>query len=323
MGNKILVSVIMPAYNSEKYIGRSIESVLAQDHDNFELIVVDDGSKDNTRAIAQEYASRDSRIKVLEQANQGVSAARNYALENASGEYVAFLDSDDLWDTDNLSVMVEAGENTDAGLICAGMDIINADGSIECGNNDFKDGNLIDFVTKNNEIRFFFLVGSILIRRDILEKYQIRFDTGIAIMEDIGFYIKLLSVTHIKHVPRIMAHYCKHDDSATTAKYNPEKWSGSVEIFRYAEAYIHQYRPEWQDRFQAIRNYYAYRFVWAVAKNGMYDAARQYIARYRQYLQGFLHTGHKWNDRLKCRCLLTESKAIMKLLTGFKGEVEG
>ena len=323
MDNKELISVIMPAYNSEKYIGRTIESVLAQDYANLELIIVDDGSKDNTRAIAEGYAARDSRIKVLVQSNQGVSVARNYALDNAIGKYVAFLDSDDLWDSDNLTNMVNVGEHTDAGFICAGMDIVNIDGSIEQGDTIFKDGSLMEFVTDNNEIRFFFGVGSILIRRDILERYHIRFDAGIAIMEDIGFYIKLLTVTKIKHVPKIMAHYCKHDASATTAAYNPEKWSGSVEIFKYAEPYISKYRPEWQDKFIAIRNYYVYRFVWTVVKNGMYDAALHYIDKYKQYLQDFLNTGHKCNDRLKCRCLLMKSKAVMKLLTGFREEAEG
>ena len=208
-----LVSVIMPAYNSEKYIGKSIESVLAQDYEKFELIIVDDGSKDGTKSIVEQYAKNDIRIKLLEQANQGVSAARNKGLDTATGEYVAFLDSDDLWDADNLSVMVQAAECTKSGLVCASMDIINADGTRQKANTAYKDGELMDFVTNNNEIRFFWGIGSVIIRRDILEKYHIRFDEGIAIMEDIGFYIKIFAVTNLKAVPRVMAHYCKHENS--------------------------------------------------------------------------------------------------------------
>ena len=170
-----LVSVIMPAYNSEKYIGKSIESVLAQDYEKFELIIVDDGSKDGTKSIVEQYAKNDIRIKLLEQANQGVSAARNKGLDTATGEYVAFLDSDDLWDADNLSVMVQAAECTKSGLVCASMDIINADGTKQKENTAYKDGELMDFVTSNSEIRFFFWIGSVIIRRDILEKYHIRF----------------------------------------------------------------------------------------------------------------------------------------------------
>lgn len=272
-----LVSVIMPAYNSEKYIGKSIESVLAQDYQAFELLIIDDGSKDSTKNIAEQYAERDARIRVFSQCNQGVSAARNKGLETAVGKYVAFLDSDDLWDADTISTMAAAAENTSSGLICAGMDIINADGTREIGNHQYIDGELLDFVTDNNEIRFFFGVGSVIIRREILERYHIRFDAGIAIMEDIGFYIKLFTVTSLKAVPRVMAHYCKHDDSATTAEYNPAKWQGSVEIFRHAEPYVQKYRPEWKARYQKIWDYYAYRFVWSVTKSGMYDKGLKYI----------------------------------------------
>lgn len=315
-----LVSVIMPAYNSEKYIGKSIESVLAQDYENFELIIVNDGSQDGTKSIVEQYAKNDTRIKLLEQANQGVSVARNKGLDTATGEYVAFLDSDDLWDADNLSVMVQAAECTKSGLVCASMDIINADGTRQKANTAYKDGELMDFVTNNNEIRFFWGVGSVIIRRDILEKHHIRFDRGIAIMEDIGFYIKIFAVTNLKSVPRVMAHYCKHDNSATTAAYNPHKWEGSVEIFSYAEEYIKKYRPEWAEKYQKIWDYYAYRFIWTVVKNGMYDKANIYIHKYNENLSRFQYSGHKINDRIKCKLLMMNCKFLMRLLTGFKVE---
>ena len=315
-----LVSVIMPAYNSEKYIGKSIESVLAQDYEKFELIIVDDGSKDGSKSIVEQYAKNDIRIKLLEQANQGVSAARNKGLDTATGEYVAFLDSDDLWDADNLSVMVQAAECTKSGLVCASMDIINADGTRQKANTAYKDGELMDFVTNNNEIRFFWGIGSVIIRRDILEKYHIRFDEGIAIMEDIGFYIKIFAVTNLKSVPRVMAHYCKHENSATTAAYNPHKWEGSVEIFRHAEEYIKKYRLEWIEKYQKIWDYYAYRFIWTVVKNGMYDKANIYIHKYNENLSRFQYSGHKINDRIKCKLLMMNCKFLMRLLTGFKVE---
>lgn len=93
-----LVSIIMPAYNAEKYIKESIESVLAQTYKNWELIIVDDGSQDETKNIIQLYANRDERIKcIFLNINQGVANARNIAIQNANGRFLAFLDSDDLW----------------------------------------------------------------------------------------------------------------------------------------------------------------------------------------------------------------------------------
>jgi glycosyltransferase involved in cell wall biosynthesis len=91
------VSVIMPAYNVARYITTAIESVLTQTFSDWELLIVDDGSTDNTLEIATAYAHRDSRLVVIQQANSGISAARNRALANASGSLIAVLDSDDVW----------------------------------------------------------------------------------------------------------------------------------------------------------------------------------------------------------------------------------
>ena len=93
--NNIKVSVIVPLYNAEKFAKRCIESVLKQTFQNYELILVDDGSKDRTGEICDQYAEKESRIKVIHKKNGGVSSARNTGLEIAEGEWVTFLDADD------------------------------------------------------------------------------------------------------------------------------------------------------------------------------------------------------------------------------------
>lgn len=90
-----MISVIVPVYKVEKYISRCIESVIAQEYDDWELILVDDCSPDRSGEICDEYAQKDSRIRVIHQENQGVSAARNRGIEEARGEYICFIDSDD------------------------------------------------------------------------------------------------------------------------------------------------------------------------------------------------------------------------------------
>lgn len=92
------ISVIVPVYKAEKYLYRCVDSILAQTFTNFELILVDDGSPDNSGAICDEYAKKDSRIKVIHKKNGGPSSARNVGLDNAIGEYVCFVDSDDTID---------------------------------------------------------------------------------------------------------------------------------------------------------------------------------------------------------------------------------
>lgn len=93
--NNPLISVIIPAYNSDRYLGRCLESIINQTYHNLEIIVVDDGSTDNTRQTAEEYAQRDTRIRVIHQPNKGLVAARKTGLEAASGDYISAVDSDD------------------------------------------------------------------------------------------------------------------------------------------------------------------------------------------------------------------------------------
>jgi glycosyltransferase involved in cell wall biosynthesis len=112
---KTRVSVIIPTYNRGWTIGEAVDSVLAQDYREFELIVVDDGSTDNTPEILDAYGGT---IKVFRQENKGVSAARNRGIAEASGRFIAFLDSDDLWLPQKLSRQVEFFNTTPDALIC-------------------------------------------------------------------------------------------------------------------------------------------------------------------------------------------------------------
>ncbi len=103
---KDLVSIITPLYNGEKYVGKTIESVMAQSYPDWEMIVVNDGSKDNSEAIVLEYASKDPRIKYVKQENGGSASARNNGIRRAEGQYIALLDADDLWEPDFLKKQI-------------------------------------------------------------------------------------------------------------------------------------------------------------------------------------------------------------------------
>lgn len=124
MSTKPAVSIIMPAYNAEKTIAESIQSVLNQTYTNWELIVINDGSVDKTSAIVQNY--KDSRIILLEQQNSGVAEARNNGIRNASGKMIAFLDSDDLWLKTKLEKFISyVNEYNFTGLIYSKMRFFN------------------------------------------------------------------------------------------------------------------------------------------------------------------------------------------------------
>ena len=94
---KSKISIITPVYNGEKYLVETIQSVINQSYANFELIIVDDGSTDNSKHIAEDFAKKDERIHVITQINSGSAAARNHGIRVAKGRYIVLLDADDLW----------------------------------------------------------------------------------------------------------------------------------------------------------------------------------------------------------------------------------
>ncbi|WP_304238236.1 glycosyltransferase family 2 protein [Phascolarctobacterium succinatutens] len=124
-----LISVIIPVYGVEKYIAQCLESVIDQTYKNLEIIVINDGTKDRSAEIAKEYAAKDSRIKVYDFKNGGLSVARNRGLEIATGEYISYLDSDDWLDTKMYETLLETAMKNEADMVKCG--IIETNGAAE------------------------------------------------------------------------------------------------------------------------------------------------------------------------------------------------
>ncbi len=114
-----LVSIIMPSFNSAEFIGETIDSVVNQTYTNWEIIIIDDCSSDNTKEIVECYQEKDNRIKFLQlKENSGAAVARQYGIDNASGDYIAFLDSDDLWLADKLSKQINFMKENNYACTC-------------------------------------------------------------------------------------------------------------------------------------------------------------------------------------------------------------
>ena len=120
MEHNPLISVIVPVYNVAEYLSRCVDSILAQSYENLQIILVDDGSTDDSGKICEEYAKKDARIQVIHQNNGGLSSARNAGLDLASGEYIGFVDSDDWIEPEMYAEMLARMEKYDAQLVCAG-----------------------------------------------------------------------------------------------------------------------------------------------------------------------------------------------------------
>lgn len=125
------ISVIVPVYKVEQYIGKCIQSLLDQTYTNFEALIVDDGSPDHSIEIAKKMAGEDPRFIFLEKENGGVSSARNYGLDHAMGDYIAFLDPDDWYENNFLSLMMNQAINLSADIVICNINFVTSEGAIQ------------------------------------------------------------------------------------------------------------------------------------------------------------------------------------------------
>ena len=314
------ISVIIPAYNMEEYIGDTIESVQKQTFDDYELIVVDDGSTDDTYKILTKYAKNDARIILLSQDNAGVSIARNNGIEHASGKYITFLDGDDLWTPDALQIMYEKIKSENAGFVYAGYAALHPDGigKKETSTNYGKEGTLRDFLHYTGEVRMPFMMGTIMMSMELLRKYRIRFAPGIKIFEDIGFQMTLLCFTRVVFVDAVVLLYRIREGSAVHGSWeNPQKWDGGVRVFDFIEPVVEQGSTEAQRIVKRARSYKAYRFIVECLRHGFIDDASIYIREWDTSLRQFLREPGKWNDHLKCRLMLSNQIWLLRVLSKF------
>lgn len=163
-----MCSIIMPAYNSASFISEAIDSVLKQTYKNWELIIVNDGSQDDTEKIIKYYLQKDKRIKLISLAlNKGVANARNQGLKSANGRYVAFLDSDDYWAKDKLKKQIEILEKSNNTLIYTSYAIIDENNNI-IKHREIKNRLFFNDILKENIVIF----SSIIVKTsDIKELY--------------------------------------------------------------------------------------------------------------------------------------------------------
>lgn len=199
MKNNPKISIIIPVFNSEKYIEKAIESILIQSFKDFEIICIDDGSTDNSLEICYGEAEKDNRIKIIHQENKGVSSARNKGIEVAKGDYIAFLDADDYYANDALEIMYNDAikENADAAFYNHFYDydgkIINRVPRFKTGIYEFKDVSncILDDGTLTG-----ILFGSacgVIYKAETIKRNNIKFNEKLTFNEDGIFNIEFLS----------------------------------------------------------------------------------------------------------------------------------
>lgn len=207
-----MVSIIIPVFNAEKYITKCLDSITKQTYDNYEIIMVNDGSTDGSKKIINEFSSMHSNnTKVFEQENKGQSSARNKALQYAEGEYVTFLDSDDYLAEDYLAVLVEVAVKNNSDMVCSGEFRVDEFGRVV---------STIRYKTDKSGkcvLRRLNFSGKIY-RKDFLQKHHIKFAEG-KVYEDNPFNIQTFALAkNLKVIDYIGYYQTVHIGSTTTKK---------------------------------------------------------------------------------------------------------
>ncbi|MEB3178368.1 MAG: glycosyltransferase [Nostocaceae cyanobacterium] len=206
------VSVILPAYNAEKTIISTIESIQKQTFHDWEIILINDGSTDNTLELINTI--KDERIKIFSYENAGISLARNRGIDQAKGDYIAFIDADDLWTPDKLEAQIKALQKSpEAGLAYSWTSIMNENGEV------FYSGTPISYegdVYANLLLWNFLICGSNpLIRRKAIEQAG-EFEPTLCCGEDWDYWLRIASRWHFALVPKVQVLYRKSSGSLTS-----------------------------------------------------------------------------------------------------------
>lgn len=288
------VSVVIPVYNGEKSIEISLKSLLEQTDTNFEAIIVDDGSVDNTKNKILEYTKSDCRFKYFFQENAGVSVARNKGMELAKGEFVAFLDSDDFYKETFIENMVKKIESEAADIGYCGYNIVSPN-NFKIKKTKFRTQKLLlDYILGNVSIH----TTGWIIRKKLIEEFDIKFPEGISWGEDFEFFCEVLA--HSKKnicVKEYLTNYRVGFEENRLSDFSMDKIDKDfISIQRIAEKldFINNNTIEKALLSYRLQALLVYRFLLAFDLKVSKKEILNYYKKYRIYLKN-----NSWNNGIR------------------------
>lgn len=225
---KELITVIVPIYNSEQYLERCLNSILNQTYSNLEIILVNDGSKDSSRKICEDFQSRDKRVVLINTENNGPAKARNLGLEKSTGKYISFVDADDYIEIDMIETLYNTLKEKNVDMVRASYDIINNNKILsnneKIANKFYDKANINEFIQDiiSENVKSF--VWLLLIKKEFIKD---KFSEEIFIYEDTNFYLTILSNINTLYVfSKIVYHY---EVNLNSVSRNVEKISQNID----------------------------------------------------------------------------------------------
>lgn len=247
------ISIIVPVYKVEKYLRRCLDSIVAQTFTDWECILIDDGSPDNSGKICDEYAEKNARFRVIHQENAGVSAARNAGLDVAKGEWIGFVDSDDWICETYLNILYKNAIENNADMVIAGC--IRTDGKKEFGKYVPVNGWLN--IPKDFAMNMQSPWGK-LFKREICEENKFRFPINISVQEDLYFnFLFLITTKKIYGIADTPYYYFGHDES-TLSHFTKQKIQDEITVQTMIELKLIEMNAgeEWYEDFLLERKVY-------------------------------------------------------------------
>lgn len=230
-----LVSIIIPVYNVDAWLRRAMDSLIAQEYSHWECICVDDGSTDSSAGILDEYKLRDKRFKVIHQANAGVSIARQVGLDNATGEWIGFLDPDDWIDSSYLAQVVRETSLDSVDMVWT--DFLTESEGKTVRSTQKSDGKAQSFIRATFEGKLWGGIWNKIFRRKFIQKWKVAFpNERLVAWEDWVFLLKFLSHNPVAvYKPVAGYHYWLRPQSAIRSSYSRERFLSSVKTQQMME----------------------------------------------------------------------------------------
>ncbi|MFK3619438.1 glycosyltransferase family 2 protein [Pasteurella multocida] len=261
-----MISIILPTYNCSDYLDRSIMSVIRQSYSNWELLIIDDGSSDNTKEICNYYCSIDKRIKYFHHKNKGVSYSRNRGIQLSSGQYICFLDADDMYHPEFCKELLPQ-DNEKYDIVHAGF-IYKKDSRIQKSITFPYSGNILEhYITCLSKQEHPFSICSILIRRDFILDNGIYFSKDKKNAEDTEFIIKLLLLANTKNIEKVLFTYFQDRKGSATSSTSVIEQIISI-LNMYKDIYLrYEIKPLVSNLIRSEIKFWAVRFLKKPHKN--------------------------------------------------------
>ena len=260
------ISIIVPVYKVEKYLDRCVESIVNQTYKNLEIILVDDGSPDNCPQMCDDWAKKDSRIKVIHKENGGQSSARNIGIENSTGEYIQFVDSDDFLDINTCNILIENMKNDNADLIIFGIKIIdeNYQEKEKYNCDSFFTTNPFDIIKKLFDLKLFNSVCNKIYKRSLIKE---NFSLDVRNYgEDFLFNCEYLKNCNIIIFNNSTCYNYLMNTSSVTHVYSDKCFINHSKIFDYLENNFKTFFSNESDYIDKLKSYFIFSSILHVIK---------------------------------------------------------